>query len=173
MPWPQLFDGKGWGSKLAVKHGVNSISHLFARRRRQNCREGFAGRRAGGGSGQDIGQALAVSMQQERGHPARCRKTSLCPLRIKKNQHVGRNDETYWQPAGCEASFSERSFGKAGTAIVQNFTEPRRFSQLPRRAGGDARPPKTTPPEGSQASCESDRGVARLRRWACAGLSPN
>ncbi len=29
MPWPQLFDGKGWGSKLAVKHGVNSIPATY------------------------------------------------------------------------------------------------------------------------------------------------
>ncbi|MBI4324077.1 MAG: redoxin domain-containing protein [Chloroflexi bacterium] len=29
MPWPQVFDGKGWGSKLAVKHGVNSIPATY------------------------------------------------------------------------------------------------------------------------------------------------
>ncbi len=29
MPWPQLFDGKGWGSKLAVKHGVHSIPATY------------------------------------------------------------------------------------------------------------------------------------------------
>jgi peroxiredoxin len=29
MPWPQYFDGKGWGSKLAGKYGVTSIPATF------------------------------------------------------------------------------------------------------------------------------------------------
>ncbi len=29
MPWPQYFDGKGWGNKLAGKYGVNSIPATF------------------------------------------------------------------------------------------------------------------------------------------------
>jgi hypothetical protein len=29
MPWPQFFDGKGWGNKLAVKYGVNSIPMTY------------------------------------------------------------------------------------------------------------------------------------------------
>jgi len=29
MSWPQFFDGKGWGNKLAVKYGVNSIPMTY------------------------------------------------------------------------------------------------------------------------------------------------
>lgn len=29
MKWPQYFDGKGWGNKLAVKYGVNSIPATY------------------------------------------------------------------------------------------------------------------------------------------------
>jgi len=29
MPWQQFFDGKGWGNKLAVKYGVQSIPMTF------------------------------------------------------------------------------------------------------------------------------------------------
>ena len=29
MPWPQFFDGKGWGNSLAKKHGVNSIPAMW------------------------------------------------------------------------------------------------------------------------------------------------
>lgn len=29
MTWPQFFDGKGWGSKLAAKYGVNSIPATY------------------------------------------------------------------------------------------------------------------------------------------------
>ena len=29
MPWQQFFDGKGWGNKLAVKYGVNSIPMTY------------------------------------------------------------------------------------------------------------------------------------------------
>jgi|ERR1043166_5039591 thiol-disulfide isomerase/thioredoxin len=29
MPWQQFFDGKGWGNKLAVKYGVNSIPATY------------------------------------------------------------------------------------------------------------------------------------------------
>ena len=29
MPWQQYFDGKGWGNKLAVKYGVNSIPATY------------------------------------------------------------------------------------------------------------------------------------------------
>lgn len=29
MPWQQYFDGKGWGSKLAAKYGVNSIPATY------------------------------------------------------------------------------------------------------------------------------------------------
>lgn len=29
MPWPQYFDGKGWGNKLAAKYGVQSIPATY------------------------------------------------------------------------------------------------------------------------------------------------
>ncbi len=29
MPWPQFFDGKGWGNKLAAQYGVNSIPATY------------------------------------------------------------------------------------------------------------------------------------------------
>jgi thiol-disulfide isomerase/thioredoxin len=29
MPWPQFFDGQGWGNKLAVKYGIQSIPASF------------------------------------------------------------------------------------------------------------------------------------------------
>jgi peroxiredoxin len=29
MPWPQFFDGKGWGNKLAKQYGVNSIPATY------------------------------------------------------------------------------------------------------------------------------------------------
>ncbi len=29
MPWPQYFDGKGWGNKLAAKYGIQSIPSTF------------------------------------------------------------------------------------------------------------------------------------------------
>jgi len=29
MPWPQYFDGKGWGNKLAGKYGVQSIPATY------------------------------------------------------------------------------------------------------------------------------------------------
>ena len=29
MPWPQFFDGQGWGNKLAVKYGIESIPASF------------------------------------------------------------------------------------------------------------------------------------------------
>jgi hypothetical protein len=29
MTWPQYFDGQGWGNKLAVKYGIESIPATF------------------------------------------------------------------------------------------------------------------------------------------------
>jgi peroxiredoxin len=29
MTWPQIFDGQGWGNKLAVKYGIESIPATF------------------------------------------------------------------------------------------------------------------------------------------------
>src|SRR5208282_4448201 len=29
MPWPEFFDGKGWGNKLAEKYGIESIPANF------------------------------------------------------------------------------------------------------------------------------------------------
>ena len=29
MTWPQFFDGQGWGNKLAVKYGIESIPATF------------------------------------------------------------------------------------------------------------------------------------------------
>jgi peroxiredoxin len=29
MPWKQYFDGKGWGSKLGARYGVNSIPATY------------------------------------------------------------------------------------------------------------------------------------------------
>ncbi len=29
MPWPQFFDGKGWGNSLAKKHGIRSIPAMW------------------------------------------------------------------------------------------------------------------------------------------------
>jgi peroxiredoxin len=29
IPWPQFFDGQGWGNKLAVKYGIESIPATF------------------------------------------------------------------------------------------------------------------------------------------------
>ena len=39
MPWPQYFDGKGWGNSLGQRFGINSIPRMWLIDKKGNLRE--------------------------------------------------------------------------------------------------------------------------------------
>jgi hypothetical protein len=39
MPWPQFFDGKGWGNKFGQQYGINGIPTMWLVDKKGNLRE--------------------------------------------------------------------------------------------------------------------------------------
>jgi peroxiredoxin len=42
LPWPQYFDGKGWGNKFALQYGIFGIPTMWLVDKRWNLRDAHA-----------------------------------------------------------------------------------------------------------------------------------